>query len=137
MKFELEFVEAKKPQFIDGVNFGEKLHADPKKSKSPILLHYNTDLGLVILTHKGKQHAVAWSSMSFKQDENGHLCTTKEQIVVKEHEIVKIEDAAAIVHQQNQFSVRSFSAQVEVPHQQAPKKPGRKPKFQGGNEPND
>lgn len=129
MRIDLEFVELHSALFILGTNFGEKLHIDPKKNKSPLTaLYYDTDgtgqytkLESVVVEYKGSITVLdSVASRTIKG--------------VKAPEVIQVyhpQVAGVVVKAQIGGPKDVFTAQVSTPLDKVQGKPGRKPKYQG------
>lgn len=136
MRIDLEFVELHAPLFIDGMNFGVKLYSDPKKSKAPITIWYDTELRHTIVVYKTKVSMIeSTASMTLTSPkeigidiDSGPLpgtfvCYTLSNPAVEARQIKAQASGPGMGLKQ--------SAQVSDPTKQAPKTILRKPKFQG------
>jgi hypothetical protein len=131
MKIDLEFVELHSPLFIDGMNFGLKLYADPKKSKAPISMYYDTDLRHTIVLYKNKVSMIESTAGATLKDPTQLGFAPKAPAAIS---FVKNAQETAMNVTRAQASgpekvIRT--AQVSTPHSQTPKTILRRPKYQG------
>lgn len=134
MRIDLEFVQLHEPLFINGTNFGLKLYSDPKRSKAPLKMYYDTE-GTGEWTKE--EHVVVEFSGTITIVENVAQKTVKlkETIIPHQH----TQPSIVVTSVQAQVSGPGLgirSAQIETPidRVQNPAKRGRPAKFQGGEE---
>lgn len=121
MILDLEFVELHQPLFIDGMNFGLKLYADPKKNKAPIEMWYDTELRHTVIVYKQKVALIeSTASKTLKNpDQLGYPVLETKQTLIR------------MDLPQSHPNHPMKTAQVSTPISQPPKKPGRPAKYQG------
>lgn len=119
MRIDLEFVELHSSLFLDGINFGTKLYADPKRSKWPVEIYYDTELEHTIVIYKDKL-AMVESTASKTVKDPKLIKLASQKVLIKEAEL-KVEAVMPW----------TGSAQVSTPQSTVQGKPGRKAKYQG------
>lgn len=120
MKIDLEFVELHSNLFVDGMNFGLKLYADPKKNKAPIKIWYDTDLRHTAVLYKDKISLIESTASMTLKDPN-QIGYNSEDLEVR-HTVV---NAGPVI------IPTIIKAQVSTPQDKVQGKPGRKAKYQG------
>lgn len=131
MKVDLEFVELHTPLFIEGMNFGTKLYLDPKKSKAPIQMWYDTTEKLIFVVYNSK--------LAFFENWANATCKDPKQFGVEltnpKATVVNVADKTGLViHQRAQVTgpektIRT--AQVATPMDKVQGAPSKKAKYQG------
>lgn len=131
MKLDLEFVELHSPLFIDGMNFGLKLYSDPKRSKAPITMWYDTDLRHTIVLFKEKVSLIEnTASMTLAKPEQIGLKVTPN--IVIDHGIPMEPRKGGVVAQVSGPGMGlKMNAQVETPMDKVQGGIKKRPKYQG------
>lgn len=131
MRVDLAFVELHTALFIDGMNFGLKLYADPKKNKVPITMWWDSELKQVCIVYKNTLTLLDTVASKTVLDPKQLGVELNSAPAVKATRTVGATASATKAQVAGPGVGLKHSAQVSDPTRQAPKTVVRKAKFQG------
>lgn len=139
MKITLDFIQLSEPLFLGGVNFGNKVYTT---SKGGVTMWYDTDLEHTIVVYKNHVAMIEQTASKTLYDpsEIGISIPKIQKPIMNnvshpQTSGLAVRAQASGPNREEMMRPVQMSAQVSTPTTEEPKKPGRRPKYQGQESP--